>query len=398
MKKTLAEKGVVIYASDTVFIGKDVDLTRIEAGAIIYPGCRIIGRHTYIGAGSTIGEESPVTIKNSQLGYNVRIAGGFLENTTMLDGSSAGDGFHSRFGTLIEEFANVAHTVGLKQTILMPYVTAGSLINFCDVLMAGGTDSQNHSEVGSSYVHFNFTPHQDKATASLLGDVPRGVMLDQRPIFLGGQGGMVGPRHVEFGTTVAAGSILRHDIVDENTLVIAGPAAELHSCEYEPRIFRNDTVKIAQKCLVYLGNIAALQAWYKYFRSGIMQRSKCGRACYDGALARLEEVWDERVKRLEQLIEKVKLSLKFAGENATGTSFDSQRKLVSLWHEIKSGIAAAEQKDTSPDKDILTLIEEAAGRETEGSVINAVKNMDNRTRRCLTEWLMNICNEVSSIL
>ena len=129
-----------------------------------------------------------------------------------------------------------------------------------------------------------------------------------------------------------------------------------------------------------------------------MQRSKCGRACYDGALARLEEVWDERVKRLEQLIEKVKLSLKFAGENATGTSFDSQRKLVSLWHEIKSGIAAAEQKDTSPDKDILTLIEEAAGRETEGSVINAVKNMDNRTRRCLTEWLMNICNEVSSIL
>ncbi|NTV96894.1 MAG: TOBE domain-containing protein, partial [Thiobacillus sp.] len=59
----------------------------------------------------------------------------------------------------------------------MPFVTPGSLVNVCDCLMAGGTDRRNHSEVGSSYVHFNYTPHQDKATASLLGDVPHGVML-----------------------------------------------------------------------------------------------------------------------------------------------------------------------------------------------------------------------------
>jgi bifunctional UDP-N-acetylglucosamine pyrophosphorylase/glucosamine-1-phosphate N-acetyltransferase len=97
-----------------------------------------------------------------------------------------------RAGTIFEEQASIAHTVGLKQTILFPFVTLGSLINFCDCFMAGGTSRENHSEVGSSYIHFNYTPNQDKATASLIGDVPHGVMLNQNPIFLGGQGGWWG--------------------------------------------------------------------------------------------------------------------------------------------------------------------------------------------------------------
>ena len=104
-----------------------------------------------------------------------------------------GPGAQVREGCLLEEEANGAHCVGLKQTILFPFVTLGSLINFCDCLMAGGTSRKDHSEVGSSYIHFNFTPDGDKTTASLFGDVPRGVMLDQPPIFLGGQGGAVGP-------------------------------------------------------------------------------------------------------------------------------------------------------------------------------------------------------------
>lgn len=54
--------------------------------------------------------------------------------------------------------------------------------------MAGGTSRKDHSEVGSSYIHFNFTPDGDKTTPSLIGDVPRGEMLNQTPIFLGRQG------------------------------------------------------------------------------------------------------------------------------------------------------------------------------------------------------------------
>ncbi len=101
------------------------------------------------------------------------------------------------------------------------FVTLGSLVNFCDCLMAGGTSRKDHSEVGSSYIHFNFTPDGDKATASLFGDVPRGVMLDRPPIFLGGQGGTVGPVSLGYGTVVAAGSILRHDVLKDGKLVAA---------------------------------------------------------------------------------------------------------------------------------------------------------------------------------
>ena len=141
-----------------------------------------------------------------------------------------------REGTILEEEASIAHTVGLKQTILFPFVTLGSLINFCDCLMAGGTDRKNHSEVGSSYIHFNFTPNQDKATPSLIGDVPRGVMLNQRPIFLGGQGGMVGPVRLDYGITVAAGTILRKDELRPNRLIIGG-AGQGGSIEFRPGRF-----------------------------------------------------------------------------------------------------------------------------------------------------------------
>jgi len=102
--------------------------------------------------------------------------------------------------------------VGLKQTILFPFVTLGSLVNFCDCLMAGGTSKKDHSEVGSSYIHFNYTPEQDKATPSLIGDVPQGVMVNRPPIFLGGQGGAVGPVRIGYGTVVKAGTILRKDV------------------------------------------------------------------------------------------------------------------------------------------------------------------------------------------
>jgi bifunctional UDP-N-acetylglucosamine pyrophosphorylase/glucosamine-1-phosphate N-acetyltransferase len=99
--------------------------------------------------------------------------------------------------------------------------------------MAGGSGRQNHSEVGSSYIHFNFTPDGDKTTPSLIGDVPRGVMLNQRPIFLGGQGGMVGPLRMGYGNVVAAGAILREDVIEENKLIMGEPY-ERRILTYEP--------------------------------------------------------------------------------------------------------------------------------------------------------------------
>ena len=76
-------------------------------------------------------------------------ASGFAHGAVLLDGASLGANAHARPGTLLEERASTAHTVGLKHTLLLSFVTLGSLINFCDCLMAGGRSRRDHSEVGS---------------------------------------------------------------------------------------------------------------------------------------------------------------------------------------------------------------------------------------------------------
>ena len=209
--QALINKGVQIPNPHSVTVGDDIDLDRISGdGVTIHTGCKLYGPDTLILQGAVIGSEGPVTVDSCQIGSQVKLKSGYFKNTVLLKEASMGSGAHVRAGTILEEQASGAHTVGLKQTILFPFVTLGSLINFCDCLMSGGTSRKDHSEVGSSYIHFNYTPNQDKATPSLIGDVPRGVMLNQHPIFLGGQGGLVGPCRLEFGTVTAAGSILCH--------------------------------------------------------------------------------------------------------------------------------------------------------------------------------------------
>jgi UDP-N-acetylglucosamine/UDP-N-acetylgalactosamine diphosphorylase len=191
--QALRQKGVHIPRPESVEIGDDIDIDRISGQNVtIHAGSKLYGRDTFIAKGAVIGFEAPVTLNNCYLGPGAALKGGYFERAVFLERSSCGIGSHVRQGTILEEEARIAHTVGLKQTVLFPFVTLGSLINFCDCLMAGGTSRENHSEVGSSYTHFNYTPNQDKATPSLIGDVTKGVMLNQSPIFLGGQGGVGG--------------------------------------------------------------------------------------------------------------------------------------------------------------------------------------------------------------
>jgi UDP-N-acetylglucosamine/UDP-N-acetylgalactosamine diphosphorylase len=207
-----------------------------------------------------------------------------------------------REGSIMEEQASGAHCVGLKQTILFPFVTLGSLINFCDCFMAGGTSRQNHSEVGSSYIHFNFTPDADKTTPSLIGDVPRGVMLNQPPIFLGGQGGIVGPARLGYGNVVAAGSILRHDYIEDNKLIFDTINSKIVR-DYIPTAYPN-IGRIVENNIVYLANMTALEAWYSHVRKPFLEAQQFGLFLYEGVMEQLLLARKERLKRLKVVAEK----------------------------------------------------------------------------------------------
>lgn len=386
MKKQLLERGVVLPDPDSVFIAPEVDPARIHAGAVIHPGCRIGGAETAIGPGAQIGAESPVTLRNCQVGKDAVVSGGFLDGTTMLDGASAGDGFHSRPGTLLEECSSVAHTVGLKQTVLMPYVTLGSLINFCDVLMAGGTGSDNHSEVGSSYIHFNFTPHQDKATASLVGDVPRGVLLDQKPIFLGGQGGLVGPCRIAYGTVVAAGCVLRRDVLEENQLVTGSSTTALRTRPYDA-VKYGRVEGILENGLAYLGNILALRAWYDHARRPVMAKTPWGVACCEGARRRLGEIWKERVKRLDQLAGKFVASVEAAGEQRTSLVFAAQSRFIAEWPQIRERLAARWSQPLTPEGAAAEAVQTLAQAE---DCRRGVTSLSPAMKTAVTAWLQAV--------
>jgi len=382
---------------DSVELGPEMDPERISGdGVTIHAGCRIFGKDTYIGPGAELGLEAPATIDNCQVGRNVHLKGGFFSQAVFLEGASCGSCAHVRSGTILEEGASIAHSVGLKQTILFPYVTLGSLINFCDCLMAGGTDKKNHSEVGSSYIHFNYTPQQDKATASLMGDVPGGVMLDRPPIFLGGQGGLVGPCRLGYGVTIAAGTINRKDELRSNRLIFGG-GQKGGNMAYTPGVYRN-VKRILTNNLIYIGNLMALGKWYRDVRSQFIS-GVYPQPLHDGLSARLNQALDERIKRLGAFFE----NLSESGGTNDKSVLTRQKKALyerrSEIHDILEHHRFLEDSDSSEANFSRERLLEAVRRgiaEFGSDYLRVLKSLSTHDKAEGTKWLQTTVDDLAS--
>jgi len=396
----LISKGVRIPNPETVTIGEEVSLDGIAGhGVVIHAGSRIFGATTVIGEGCEIGFEGPVTIESCQLGPRVKLKGGYFSGSTFLESAAMGSAAHIRSGCLLEEESNGAHTVGLKQTILLPFVTLGSLINFCDCLMAGGTSRKDHSEVGSSYIHFNYTPDQDKATPSLIGDVPRGVMLNQRPIFLGGQGGLVGPVNIGFGTVIAAGTIYRKDFPKGNGLLFSGASIKKHQPHY-PLLYPG-IKRLIKNNINYIANIIALRRWYLHVRSLFFGSTTLQNALFNGALEKLEMVIDERIQRLGKVAEKMPQSIEvYQGvmqDKASEKSIRLRREFFEQWARAEDFLRQCSHRTGHRAKSdaFLELIQESI-RERGKDYIAVIKGMDDNGAALGIEWLQEVVTEITS--
>lgn len=388
----LIDKGVDIPNPLTLDIGEEVNVNQISGDRVrIYPGCRIYGEEIVIAAGAQIGYEGPVTIENCQLGPEVELKGGFFKKSIFLEKANMGLGAHVREGCILEEEANGAHCVGLKQTILFPFVTLGSLINFCDCLMAGGTSRKSHSEVGSSYIHFNFTPDGDKTTASLIGDVPRGVMLDQPLIFLGGQGGMVGPLRMGYGNVVAAGSVLREDVPQENQFIISKkhPGKIIDTT---PKTY-NRLANIVRNNILYLANLMALEQWYVHVRQPFFNNQEFGDLLYDGLIDKLSLAKAERIKRLKAMAEKMPDSLELNGHKgeiavAKRDFYEKREKVCELFTEKDPIIKEPGERDH-----FLTGFYNHK-KETSSSYIDVVQSLPIGVSQEGVKWLNQIVDGI----
>ena len=393
----LLEKGVQIPNPQSIEIGPEVDIDRISGDRVtIYSGCKIFGRSILILQGSKLGYEEPVTLKNCQLGPQVELKGGFFRDAVFLKNVSVGSGSNVREGTILEEESRVAHSVGLKQTILLPFVTLGSLINFCDCLMAGGTSRKDHSEVGSSFIHFNFTPNQDKATPSLIGDVPRGVMLNQQPIFLGGQGGLVGPCRLEFGTVTAAGSIIRIDELRPGRLIFSGTGRG-GSIPFMPGMYQN-IKRIVLNNITYIANLIALMQWYAYVRSQFIS-DDFTEPLFVALKEKLRMAIDERIQQLKALGQKMPDSViayqNYTKENASSRILKQKNEFLERSDELEDYFRSQENIAVKENLRDAFMEKIRQGVQTSGKdYISVIKGLKDTEKVHGTLWLQSIVDHI----
>ncbi len=296
--RALESRGVRVHCpAATVIEGVEPD--QFGEGVEIFPSVTIRGAGSHFGAGSVLGRAGGGYFEDVQCGDGCDLFGGYYKSCTLLDGVIIRGHAELRGGTLLEEGCEAAHHVGYKMTVMLPWVVAGSLVNFCDALVAGGTSRRDHSEIGSSLALYNFTPWGDKY-ASMFGDVPRGVFLRERPVFIGGQTKIVSPVKVGFGTVLPAGCAVRRDVADG---LIYGEAVDGFSMPFNPNTLGMLSHKF-RTTIEYIGNLVALRVWYDYVRSP--SASAPGHTTlYAAARAQIDAGIAERIKRLQKIVDRL---------------------------------------------------------------------------------------------
>lgn len=392
----LLKKGVRMTAPFSVEIGDEVDPDRISGSLTIYGAARIGGKDTSISRNVKLGYEAPVTLMDCQLGPDVELRGGYFADSVFLNKAVMGSNAQVRSGCLLEEESGGNHTIGLKQTILFPFVQLGSLVNFCDCLMAGGTSRKNHSEVGSSYIHFNYTPQQDKATASLIGDVPRGVMLGEPPIFLGGQGGLVGPAKIDYGTVLPAGFICRQDCTT-GEMPAPSPVSSSRSKIFVPGVYGDINRKVRNN-IEYAANLLALRQWYRHVRRGFFTGEKYGEALYSGACAILDGAVAERLKQLSLFVRNLDHSVAAEAQISKRRYPDkvwrTQKQFLHDWPKMEAYLSGKHEEKTGLKKrdSFVNIMEGLAGKGN--SYLEAIKLLTPAQAQKGSGWLKDIVDHI----
>jgi UDP-N-acetylglucosamine/UDP-N-acetylgalactosamine diphosphorylase len=264
--------------------------------------------------------------------------------------------------------------------------------------MAGGTSRKNHSEVGSSYIHFNFTPSGDKTTPSLIGDVPRGVMLNQPPIFLGGQGGMVGPLRLGYGNVVAAGTILRQDFKEENKLIVGKPHRET-VIDFNPYAYPSLS-HVVENNFFYLANLMALEQWYLRVRQPFFGGQEFGELIHAGLLDKLALAKKERIKRLEGMADNIAVLLKKAGSKSqSGGGRHEFHENIERACEVFSGKASADAAAEHRDPFLTLFLNHM--KNNDGKYVEVVKSLPPAVSKAGTLWLdkiiLELCRRVAAL-
>jgi UDP-N-acetylglucosamine/UDP-N-acetylgalactosamine diphosphorylase len=379
---------VEVWGAERVYVGSEVLLENISSDVTLM-NAALTGENTAVGRYSRIGTSGLATIHNTQIGEQVELGAGSYSHATLLNGVKIRGFAEIRQGTVLEEQAEVGHNVGLKHTVFTAAVVAGSSINFCDAFISGGTSRDDHSEIGSGCVHFNFDPHGDKF-GSLIGDVT-GVLLRSPRIFIGGNSGLIAPIHVDFGAVVAAGSTVRENVGAK--LLYRGTASPAHCGPYDPQQYRDLERKFMTTAKL-VGNLNALASWYKEIR--LPSASKAESVLYKSAVANILLHIQHRASEIAKIVSKIEKSVLNAKTSGNAAQpFSKQHARIADAREWIVPMLAGNgeiQRFTPP----IGLVEEYQRLRAERPHTDAVRSLSEPSVTSATAWLQDIAGSLSS--
>jgi UDP-N-acetylglucosamine/UDP-N-acetylgalactosamine diphosphorylase len=197
-------------------------------------------------------------------------------------------------------------------------------------------------------------------------------MLDRKPIFLGGQGGVVGPCRIAYGTVTAAGTICRKDELREGRLIFGGPGKSAN-IPYSPG--GKAVKRTVMNNLTYIANLIALMRWYDQVRS-LFIADMFPEALLSGMKDTLALGINERVNRLNDFLE----PLLESGEKRIEIERLFQSCLSEKGDErlMNDFISALSARIHGPKKDYL-------------GTINDLSDDEKKTG---TAWLQTVVNQV----
>jgi hypothetical protein len=352
-------------------------LNRICAGAVLM-NATITGGSTFIGAGAQIGTSGLARIHDSQIGSHTVLGAGTYEHCVLMTGAKARGFAELRRGTVLEEQSELGHNVGLKNTVFTAGAVAGSLVNFCNIVLTGGSSRGDHSEVGAGAVHFNFDPRGDKF-GSLMGDAT-GCLLKSRRIFVGGNSGVVAPVHLAFGAVVAAGSIVRKD-VGESELSSGDPPGQTRI--YDPEQYFDLSTRFYTTAKL-VGNLHAFRAWYQKVRLPYSESED--KPLYIAALGEFDRHIQHRVNELAKIIGKLEKSLSKPRNSFQDRLFCEQHRTL-LDNNDRIKIFLLREEYAEPP---VNLVAEYESLRKSRSHIDSVRCLTAKASLVAADWLRRI--------
>ena len=408
--QSLQGKGVVLPSPAHVCIGREVPLENIGADVTLHPFTRLHGTKTQIFEGAEIGPQGSVTLKNSvvgrhsvvgnqgsvtlvdtHLGPNTILGQGVAEQSVFLGKESdendftTGVGFRVRKGSLYEEDASSAQHTDTKMTILFPWVTLGSNVNLCDLMLTGGTGPElgAFTEVGSGTIHFNFTLRGDKATASLLGNVPDGAFLNEQRLFIGGNNSLLGPLHAEFGAFTAAGIRATGSLKEGLNLGQGMPSGHT---DYNPQIF-SQAQRVIEQQVHYIGQLTALYHWYREIRALLASKDPERKAVYAAGQAVVVRNILERIQQTERYAHGLETSIRILSQTTLPprNTIEEQTNLFQNWPRLKQHLEAYESHVWEVPERLVSALQESASQHT--TYTQVISHLDSDAVKLGKTWL-----------